>query len=40
VNITFGDVSVRDNSDIDAIARAVTKVIGREGALKGMRAVN
>jgi len=38
--VNFGDVYVRNDSDIDAIARAVTKVIGREGALKGMRGVN
>jgi len=35
-----GDIYVRDESDIDLIARKVQTVMGREGALKGLRSVN
>ncbi len=37
VSVTFGNVYVRSEADIDEIARKVTRVMGRDAALKGLR---
>lgn len=37
VTVNFGDVYVRDDGDIDKVARAVVNVIGRSASLTGLR---
>lgn len=40
VYVSFGDVTVRSDADIDALVRKITQAQGRTAAIKGMRGAN